>query len=338
MESRESPFTLTIDWLAFTVPHASHQETIKVLGGDWTKTDGGFRGYPLSWIWADSSRGVGKLGTGSPRRPREVHVDLSAGIVAAWPIEKVRQVLQWIKANEGHVTRIDCALDDRQPLVPLATIRAAIDADHCVTRAKLIRTIRSFLIHEGTTTGDTLYFGSPQSQALLRIYDKRLELQAKQREGWQGYGIRWELEFKKDRADACARCLSVLEDSDWREFVVSLLRSYVDFRDIGPDAEEEDRYRAPLLPWYVELTEGFQKGRLVVEQDEQTIPKVKRWVSQSLTPMLAVLCAIPGGETWLRHAIADGVDRWKDKHRRLVKRKPGPSSDHDAGGDAGARF
>ena len=81
-----SPFTLTIDWLAFTLPAGSVQDTMQMLGGDWTKGATGFRGYPASWITASASRGVGKLGTGAPRAPLEVHVDLSAGIVAPWPI------------------------------------------------------------------------------------------------------------------------------------------------------------------------------------------------------------------------------------------------------------
>ena len=331
-----SPFTLTIDWLAFTLPEASVQETISVLGGDWTKGKTGFRGYPLSWISAQGPRGVGKLGTGAPRRPRELHVDLSAGIVSTWSLDKVQQILRWVKEKQGHVTRIDCALDDRAPLVPIATILTAVKAGHCVTRVERLQTIESGLIHRAGKTGETLYFGSPQSQTMLRIYDKRLELQAKQREDWQAYGIRWELELKKERAQVCAQCLVNLDETDWREFLVGVLRSYVDFRATTPGASDEERYRAPLLDWYAELTEGFMKGRLVVEKDEQTLPKVKRWISASVAPMLAVICASPGGETWLHNEIVEGVDRWKDKHRRLVKRTPRSSSDRDAGGHAGA--
>ena len=58
-----SPFTLTIDWLAFTLPSGSARDTMQILEGDWTKSDTGFRGYPASWITASASRGVGKLGT-----------------------------------------------------------------------------------------------------------------------------------------------------------------------------------------------------------------------------------------------------------------------------------
>lgn len=191
-----------------------------MLGGDWNKGATGFRGYPVLWITTSASRGVGKLGTRAPRAPLEVHVDPSAVIIAPWPIEKVRTVLQWILQQDGHLTRLDCALDDRNSRVPLSTIRQAIEAGQCVTRANRMQSISSSSIHHATPSGETLYLGSPQSQTLLRNYDKRLESQAKEREDWQDYGIRWELELKKDRAQVCRQVLSYLEETNWLEFMV----------------------------------------------------------------------------------------------------------------------
>jgi phage replication initiation protein len=110
----DSAFTLSIDWLAFTVLASNPQETMKVLGGDWSRAKGGFRGYPLSWIRSDGrTAGVGKLGTNAPRRPNEIHVDLSGGLVSALTLDQVRVLLKWIHEQQGHVTRMDCALDDR---------------------------------------------------------------------------------------------------------------------------------------------------------------------------------------------------------------------------------
>jgi len=331
-----SGFTLTIDWLAFTLPESSPQESSSILESDWTKDKGGFSGYPRSWSWREGRGGVGRLGTGALRNPREVHIDLSGSIVSTWASDKVRRVLKWIKEKQGHITRIDCALDDRSMLVPLATIRDAVQKGQCVTRAKSMQVIESGLIHDSAKTGETLYFGSPRSQTLLRIYDKRLELQATQREEWPDYGIRWELELKKERANLCAACLVMIEEPDWREFVVGLLRSYVDFRDTTRDEEEDLRYRAPVLPWYAELTEGFRKGRLVVEKEEPSLPKVKSWIVESVAPMLAVICAVPNGQAWLEREIVAAVDRWKDRHRKLLKMPNAQSTNRSAGGHASA--
>ncbi len=61
-----------------------------------------------------------------------------------------------------------------------------MSAGQCVTRAAQVRHIVSNLTHgTGETTGETMHFGSPQSQTLLRIYDKRLELQSKGQENSQ---------------------------------------------------------------------------------------------------------------------------------------------------------
>ena len=122
----DSGFTLTIDWLAFTVLASNPEETMRVLGGDWSKAKGGFRGYPLSWMRSDGLRGVGKLGTNAPRRPNEIHVDLSGGLASALTLDQIRTLLQWVHKQQGHVTRIDCALDDRAGTVPVRTIREAV--------------------------------------------------------------------------------------------------------------------------------------------------------------------------------------------------------------------
>ena len=319
-ESNHHVFTLTIDWLAFTLPEASAHDVMKVIGGEWSRGKAGFRGYPLSWILADPSRGVGLLGTGAPRRPREVHVDLSAGIVSSWELAKVRAILQWIVQQQGRFTRLDCALDDRQPLVPLSLVTQAAEVGQCITRADRVQLIRSFSLHTGTVSGETIYFGSPQSQTLLRVYDKRLELLAKQQLHAEDFGIRWELEFKQDRAQLCGQFLSDLEEADWLKLLIGLLRAYVDFRDTTRDAEDEARARAPRLPWYESLTMGFKNARLTLAQEEPDEDRVKNWISRSVAPMLAALCALPGGQTWMEGAIVEGADRWKQRHRQLVKK------------------
>lgn len=329
-----SPFSLTIDWLSFTLPSVTVMQTMEILEGEWIKDKGGFRGYPQSWMTASSDRGVGKLGTGAERAPCEVHVDLSAGIVSCWPPTKVRTALQWVQKQQGHLTRIDCALDDRAGSVPLTTIKQAIADGQCVTRADHLQIIASSSIHKGTAQGETLYVGSPHSQTLLRIYDKRAELQMKGREDWESYGVRWELQLKQDRAQVCGQVLSYIEESDWLEFIIGVLRSYVDFRDTTRDELDEDRYRSPLLGWWKELTDGFQKGQLVIEKDSHSIPKVKRWVKQSVAPMLAVICAHdPDGQAWLEKQIIDSVRRWKAKHRALAKSGQRPSGEADVAHD-----
>jgi len=317
-DTGNSVFTLTIDWIAFTLPSSAAHVVMQRIEGDWSRRKGGFRCYPDSWV-LNHAQGVGLLGTGARREPREVHVDLSAGIVSSWDLSTVKNLLQWVKAQEGHLTRIDCALDDRQPLVPLGYVTQAAEVGQCISRADRIQVIRSFSLHRGTASGETIYFGSPQSQTLLRVYDKRLELTSKKHPRPEEYGIRWELEFKQDRAHLCGQALIGLEESDWKGFLIGLLRSYVDFRDTTRDAEDEERARASRLPWYESLTRGFMNARLSAPQEPPGEERVKGWIERSVAPMLAALCAIPGGQTWVEGAIVEGANRMRQRHRQMVK-------------------
>ena len=112
--------------------------------------------------------GVGKLGTGAPRNPKEVHVDLSAGIVSQWDETKLKTVLAWIFTQKGHVTRIDVALDDREASVAVETVRLAVEAGQLVSRSKQFKVIQASNHREGTRTGETLYFGCPNRRRRRR--------------------------------------------------------------------------------------------------------------------------------------------------------------------------
>lgn len=310
-------FTETLDWLAFTVPQATVDEMSLVVGGEWFETTTGFRGYPTCWLTNQGRQGVGKLGTGAPRNPKEVHVDLSAGIVSTWDESKIRSVLTWVFARGGHVTRMDVALDDREALVSIAQIKQAVDAGQAVTRSQKFQTVAGSSLRNGASTGDTLYFGSRESQTMLRVYDKRLELEQKGRAEAKDLGVRWELELKKDRAQACAKALLTLEPDDWREFLVGILRSYVDFRETTHEAEPWEKYRAPLLSWWASLTEGFKRCRLVVEKVQQTLDEVCQWLGQSISAMLA-LAYFRRGDQFLQELIYTGSKKWKARHLAML--------------------
>ena len=236
-------------------------------------------------------------------------------------MDKVKAVLRWVLIEQkGHITRLDCALDDRKPLVPVSVIKKAYKAGKAVTRARRFKLVSAEDAVKGTSLGETLYFGSPTSHTLLRVYDKRLERQQKGRENWQDYGTRWELELKKDQAQAVAFNLVYLDEPEWLALVIGRLRSYIDFRETLRSEEDSARCRAPLLEWWSELTEGLAKGRFTVQKPDQRIEDVKEWFSRAIGPTLAVLCVSPeAGRPYFEQVIRSGTHRWKEKHRRLLQ-------------------
>src|SRR6185295_5424291 len=147
----QQTFTETLDWLAFTVPQAVVDEIGPVVGGEWFETSTGFRGYPTCWLTNQGRHGVGKLGTGASRNPKEVHVDLSGGIVSTWDEAKIHSVLTWVFARGGHVTRMDVALDDRAAGVSIAHVKQAVAVGQAVTRSQKFQVLAGSSLRDGTS-------------------------------------------------------------------------------------------------------------------------------------------------------------------------------------------
>lgn len=248
----------------------------------------------------------------------EVNVDLSAGIVSAWPVEKTQDVLAWIFHERGHLTRIDLALDDRHAAVPLERIREAIEAGQLVTRAKSYGFTNRHNTSTGLLQGTTINIGSFESDTMLRIYDKRLELQEKRRQHWSEYGVRWELQLRKRRAHALGVHLASCVPSVWCESLIGVLRSFVDFRMTTKCATRSQRSRAPVVPWWQQHTQSFAKSQLMVEKPKEWgLADIKR-ILRPYMPNLATVLMCPGGRDWLEAEIQAGAARMKAKHHRVL--------------------
>ena len=262
------------------------------------------------------------MGTGMPHRTREVHVSLSGEIVSAWEPDKVQAICRWINELKGHGTRVDVALDDRTGHATVSHVIAAADAGQAVMRWRTYDAKRRCSYKgQDDIQGEMVTFGSRQSETYLRVYDKRMEA-AGNGETVEGSWVRWELEFKKDRAQLCVDLFAHLPVDEWREFTVGLLKSYISFRDTTAGAPAWERCRSPELPWWKALTEGFTRCRFHVETTDRTLEEVLAWFSQAMGPTLAALyCAV--GPEWITHVIQSGSSRWKPQHYQLMK-KPKP--------------
>lgn len=317
-------FCLGIDYLRFTVKGVPLDEVFQQLGGEFVKSEKGFQGYPVSYIGSGDTGGTAMVGTGAPRNPKEIHANVPGGFLSGWSYERLQGLARWVRAKGGHFTRLDNALDDRKGVVTVAQVQRALEKGRAVTHFReMMRLLKRGLERKKDRQGDTVNIGSRQSQTFVRVYDKALEQQSKGKEV-EGPWVRWEMELKEERADKCGQALASLDAEEYRRFVVGVLRSAVDFRATDWEADPMVRYRARPLRWWVQLTEGFAKARLVIEKAVRKIEEVKAWVCEALAPMLAVIvCAPTAGQTWLEHVIATGADRWKAKHLALLQ-KPVP--------------
>lgn len=268
--------------------------------------------------------GSGRIGTGMPQRPGDVHVSLSGEIVSAWQPEKVQAVCLWIQKRQGHGTRVDLALDDRHGHASVSQVIEAADRGQAVMRWNTYDAKRkcSFMGKEDIR-GEMVTFGSRQSESYLRVYDKRREAEGKG-ETVEGPWVRWELEFKKDRANLCTDLLAYLPMEEWREVTVGLLKSCISFRDTTAGASSSDRCRASELAWWRALTEDFKRCRFHVEKTERKLEEVVAWFTQAMGPTMAALYCAAGPE-FITKVIESGSQRWKAPHYQLMKKSKPPN-------------
>jgi hypothetical protein len=313
-----SSWTCSLGWFRFTVSDSTADEVMARVGGEWIKDKKGFLGYRQGWLSRGHAGGLGRIGTAASWAPREVHVDLSQELISDWTYQKFHDVAMWVFEKKGHFGRIDVALDDRNGVIDVDRIYAAVKAGHCVSHFRQSRLIAGLDLGSGSDTGKTLCMGSRQSDTYLRIYDKAAEQRAKEKPV-EGTWIRWEMEWKAERADAVGMALSGLDQDQFQKYIVGVFRSALDFRDCTRADDPKDRYYAPLLDWWKVLTEGMQRARLEIAKSVKKIEEVKRWAEKSLSPMLGLLCAHPeAGERWLVSTIVEGVERWRSKHLALL--------------------
>jgi hypothetical protein len=83
-----------------SLPKGEVADVIALIGGDWFQSETAFAAIP--WPAHDAGQnGRRETGDGAPRNPKEVHVDLSAGIVSQWDETKLKTVLAWIFAQKA---------------------------------------------------------------------------------------------------------------------------------------------------------------------------------------------------------------------------------------------
>ncbi len=288
------------------------------MGGEWIELEKGFNGYPRAWLCLSTAGGRGRIGTGMPHHTKDVHVSLSGEIVSGWEPEKIQAVCKWVNEKKGHGTRVDLALDDRTGHATVAQVIEAADFGQAVMRWSSYDAKRK-CSHKGKDDiqGEMVSFGSRQSETYLRVYDKRREALGKG-EAVDAPWVRWELEFKKDRASLCLDLLSHLPIDEWKRFTVGLLKSCISFRNTSGEAPSWERCRAAELPWWRDLTEDFERCRFHIDKTERKLEEVLAWFSQAMGPTIAALyCAI--GPDFLMKVIESGSHRWKAHHYQLMK-------------------
>lgn len=336
LEIMDNGLLVSVDWLSFTLlSFDTAEDVISFLGFDtryFLEMPKGANGYKRMRKYANYNISVLYDGT----EDMGIHVNVSGtGIHALlsafrstlrcetpfgegfdlWEETVLSRLLSEI-SKHGHLTRIDLAIDDKGAVYySLDDISDRLDNQRVVTKFRTYRhmTERTSLNEK---VGDTIYFGSRQSDIMLRIYDKKLEQNKnlfKSDDGYINYDwVRWELELHRDRANAIAALL--INGIPLSDVVIGVLSQY--FRIINLTDSNRSRCMTEIS-WQAFIAD-IQKLRLYVPPREKTIEDKKRWIEKSVAPSLACIVQYEGGSIdYLVNLVFNNVDRIS-MHDRLL--------------------
>ena len=246
----------------------------------------------------------------------ELRVSMSARYLDHVDMSELAAYLLTVKDVYGlRCSRFDAALDDHEKQIPLSVVEQA----RCDRNFFNVRTT-SVVVSDNITRneiGRTMYFGSRQSEAFLRVYDKTIESRGKR------IGNRWESEFKGKKADKCLHEWLAAMADDKRtanRLLVDVVLGTVDFRD--KSAGDKNRKRCPPLEWFAEMCEMLSAipVRLRVARPVPTMQRTVDWMKKSTAPSIASLKKLLGSNfNWfMNDLVADGERRMTKQRRKMV--------------------
>ena len=303
----EGGVSVSLDWLSLTFGMGWRLDDVLETfapADEWEHEERGAYGYRRRAVWGH----VTCLYDGSPEQGYHVVVT-GQGCRQMEALGGVRDWHQWLddRVLDGvRFTRLDLAIDDREVGRPVELLEEAMDAGLVVTRWRSGRRVQSWDC--AGREGRTVYFGSSNSAAMLRVYDKAAE------QGVEGPWVRWELQLRDERAGLMARMLA----EEGLEAGFGVLRGYL---EVKAAATGDERSRWPVAPWFLELVQAASKLRLAaVERVVEGVTKVAEWVLRTVSASFWVVCEAWGldPEQFGRTLAVHGERQARQRHKIML--------------------
>jgi len=248
--------------------------------------------------WYAKSASVGEWGVrvgweprGTMNAPDEAVFVIPQRALDALGWEGVQHLTRVLAGFGARYSRVDVAYDDYARHVDPLVVYEAFIAGQVVAHTRMARLVQD------AAGGATCYLGARTSEGFVRVYRKYAET------GDEREGVRWEGEFKGDRA---GRALSAVLTADApAEAFLGIVRGIADFRDRVGVA---NGVRSPLLPWWAALIGQAQRVSLAAPQVVSSLAERVRWLHRQAAPTLALAYQRLGVGV-LRALLDDGARR-----------------------------
>lgn len=287
------------DYCRITVPETDVRQVAKSLPDfEFSSCDYGRFGYRKMLV----AEGCSVLYDG--REDMGVHVDLTGD--GCRFMESARDDFEWasflhgMKERNARFTRMDVAFDDKRGDRTIEQIRRKFQKQHVATTARSFMPFQRVAIGGNTSYGMTIAIGSRASDTYARFYCKQGQLN----ELFPGIKfdpwLRFEFEFKKERADVIGSLGAV---DDW-EKIRGACRAYVEIQRTKVRAK--DPGRGTIEPWYDELLGQAPKWRMPRGEFEcKTAAQKRAWLLRFVSGTVVDVIKAEGGDQAILNDIRD---------------------------------
>ncbi len=324
----DNGLVVSVDWLSFTVMSTADIVDVLDMFGyvmeDFARMPKGARGYKTMFRLNGYSLSV--LCDGNPGMG--IHIDVAGSAIG----ELVRSFSETLKINtpfgegydidfdstfmkallerivdNGHVTRLDIAVDDIGcRYFSTDDVYALYSNTQIVTKTRNVRNFEDWDA-PGRKSGHTVYFGSRTSDIFLRVYDKQMERNRKLVDSGSRIDTpwtRWELELKNERAVNVVKL--ILSDLSLGVVAVGVLSHYIRMIEL----DDSNRSRCSIYPLWVDFINGISSLKITVPKFEKSLEDKKTWIKRQVMPTLAAVILADGGSLeFVEDNLENGLNR-----------------------------
>ena len=225
-------------------------------------------------------------------------------------VDFVKRVLQI-----GHFTRLDLAVDDIGAYYfSVEDLVECLNLDFYTSRFKSWTQILN-KNNNGNTIGHTVNLGSRTSDIFMRVYDKRLEQNAKLevvnaiKVPW----VRWEIELKGIRVEIFLN--NIVSGMDFSTLTIGVISYYL--RLINRDNVRKSR--CSTLKEWENFLNGISSVSLSFSKPALKKKKKKRWLKQTVAPTFYAVMECMGSIDYIYDLLEYGSLKQNSALRDMVK-------------------
>lgn len=215
----------------------------------------------------------------------------------------------------GNFSRLDIAVDDRNPYFKIESLVKKIEKGECTSKFKKYKFLMGSSIEEEGYSS-TLNLGSRQSDCFMVLYEKNYEQHEKTGFPLEYYGDwnRYEVRMRQQVANACVKKL--LEEKDICRVGIGVINYCFCVRVKNKEDSNCNRWQI-WNPWK-RLIEGTEPIKLSQPKIPLTLEQKKQWIAKYVAPTLKMFQMVDDnlGENFLENLIKE--TELKEEQKKIV--------------------